>query len=1086
MSFTFNWLHLSDVHVGHGPFAWQWPAMKSYFFEDLKQVYEKTGGWDLVIFSGDLTQQGKKEEYLLLTKLLEELWEAFDKLGSRPQLFTVPGNHDLVRPNVVDPHVMALSQWWNTDGKSAAIRNDFWTNPDSSYRRFIGKMFRNYLEWVNSLTETKIPLLRGAPGLLPGDSAATLNVNGATVGVVGLNSAFLQSTGENYEKKLDLSGRQLFAITGDDPFQWVAGQDLTFLVTHHPSSWLHDDAYSVFQSDIYTPKLFDAHFFGHMHEASALTQAAFGSAARRHVQAPSLFGLEKARDGKIERIHGYSAGQVKLDKHHAVWRHWPRISTLQADGQRRPVPDYKFPLTDDQCTEDTFRGRSNLSNCEDDSGEAYSGDASADSLSISKDRLSASSRPLLPAQQHLNIRGYERESCAAAIQKDRFVWLDADWGMNADGFIWAVLQKVKVEDPACFRIDASEYQSTPQFTAHVVEQLGCSFTSFCKELAAARASLLILEDVPLDKSGEIREFAKVICDYCPKTIVFVVSRGTPKEKVEGFVQLKALDEMETRTYVFESPGFQSELHTSFAASEIFRVSDGLPGEIDRAIRKLRFVDISELGASFLLDASSGANPMIEAPSGLIKAVSSIAQADDPHVQRALVLLKILTILPFGETIKRLRHFDPLLPVFDLQAEELLERDLIEARASTLIMGKSSSPNERLKLLVAPRPVRDYVRTLITSDEEDRLTNLAMNLYFGDQWRAGSPKLKRSEEIATAEDGTLLHNPTVILLKMLGSAVASSNERATKGALNLCSSYVAALMRVDHYRSAITVCRDVLRILPSGYSRKDLRIFELPLARSLRMIGNASEALPILRRLEGEDWDKTYRASAMLNLALCLEAEHDSSALDIAKAVIGIDPKSNSAMQAKAIILGAENGPKRAGSLLQLEEEARRKGNTAVANNLALDRAENIESSDDVAAVLKEVLNSAKIGGDWYTLHRAVVLMGNKIVDEGRDLTNENLVKVVSAYHYLYAQRFRGLFREAHRVLWEHMKKNNDVKGMYALFRHSSFIWRLNSEEKIELKYMKELLGKSKKILQENLLLADQDTAYFILRMRSLV
>jgi len=218
----------------------------------------------------------------------------------------------------------------------------------------------------------------------------------------------------------------------------------------------------------------------------------------------------------------------------------------------------------------------------------------------------------------------------------------------------------------------------------------------------------------------------------------------------------------------------------------------------------------------------------------------------------------------------------------------------------------------------------------------------------------------------------------------------------------------------------------------------------------------------------------------------LEAEHDSSALDIAKAVIGIDPKSNSAMQAKAIILGAENGPKRAGSLLQLEEEARRKGNTAVANNLALDRAENIESSDDVAAVLKEVLNSAKIGGDWYTLHRAVVLMGNKIVDEGRDLTNENLVKVVSAYHYLYAQRFRGLFREAHRVLWEHMKKNNDVKGMYALFRHSSFIWRLNSEEKIELKYMKELLGKSKKILQENLLLADQDTAYFILRMRSLV
>ncbi len=52
----FNVIHLSDLHMGVTGQKWMWPTFKTIFFNDLKQQYEKTGPWDLVIFSGDLTE----------------------------------------------------------------------------------------------------------------------------------------------------------------------------------------------------------------------------------------------------------------------------------------------------------------------------------------------------------------------------------------------------------------------------------------------------------------------------------------------------------------------------------------------------------------------------------------------------------------------------------------------------------------------------------------------------------------------------------------------------------------------------------------------------------------------------------------------------------------------------------------------------------------------------------------------------------------------------------------------------------------------------------------------------------------------
>jgi len=43
---TFNWLHLTDLHMGSDEQAWLWPELKDGFFDDLKKLGEICGPWD--------------------------------------------------------------------------------------------------------------------------------------------------------------------------------------------------------------------------------------------------------------------------------------------------------------------------------------------------------------------------------------------------------------------------------------------------------------------------------------------------------------------------------------------------------------------------------------------------------------------------------------------------------------------------------------------------------------------------------------------------------------------------------------------------------------------------------------------------------------------------------------------------------------------------------------------------------------------------------------------------------------------------------------------------------------------------------
>jgi len=321
---NFRWLHLSDWHGGTREHGDYWPELCERFFDDLKALHREAGPWDVVLFTGDLTQSGEAGQFSQLDGFLDLLWEVLEKLGSRPLLLAVPGNHDLERPN--DAEMVAVLRAWS--GKPQ-IRDAFLDTADSPPRQLVKDAFRHYQNWWKNRQAAGIHA-----GLLPGDFSYTFakgeGKNAVKIGILGLNSAFLQLADGKYQGKLALHTRQFHAACGGNGPAWAKEHHLCLLLTHHPQDWLRPDVRKEVRQFIDTPGRFAAHLFGHRHEAS-LIHISEGDAPGRNVwQSPSLFGSEYFQDaagGSQQRLFGYSAGRLAITgQDSAELTFWPRIA----------------------------------------------------------------------------------------------------------------------------------------------------------------------------------------------------------------------------------------------------------------------------------------------------------------------------------------------------------------------------------------------------------------------------------------------------------------------------------------------------------------------------------------------------------------------------------------------------------------------------------------------------------------------------------------------------------------------------------------------------------------------------------------
>ena len=357
----------------------------------------------------------------------------------------------MVRPPSMDPTAILMKNWWNQDD----IQKAFWENNPCDYRNLIINSYTNYLNWLKGLENGSIPLIQLSHGILPGDVAADLQIGDQSLGVVGLNSAWLQLDDRDYKGKLAVHPRQLMELTNNDPDGWCAKHDFNLLVTHHPQDWLHSDIFEIWRSEVHTPSRFDAHLFGHVHKTSTVSTSEGGTNSRRYFQGESLFGLEKCL-GSFERNHGYSILQLhKLDNGQHQISQWPRrahkgqssvwkiIENPDLDCNDSGVIKYTYDLRKSLLLKHNIV-RSNMATLNPASGVS--------SINILRKRLAA-------GIAFSNVRGEEKELGIKALTEKRSLWLVSDWGLGHEQFIRAIQTSQQIEQSFVYELDCQNFHS---------------------------------------------------------------------------------------------------------------------------------------------------------------------------------------------------------------------------------------------------------------------------------------------------------------------------------------------------------------------------------------------------------------------------------------------------------------------------------------------------------------------------------------------------------------------------------------------------------------------------------------------------
>lgn len=1082
----FTWLHLSDLHAGMAG-QWLWPGVKDAFFEDLRRVLAANGPVHAVIFSGDLTQCGTRAEFDQVTCILEELWQELKGLGCTPLLFAVPGNHDLVRPSPRDPVSKLLGQWWSDQD----VQEETWSDPTCGYRMAIDAAFSNFTDWWAGLSKAGFPIVRGTTGIMPGDIAGKIDAPGGAVGLIGLNSAWLQLGDGDYEKRLSVDSRQLLAVTGDDPGGWVRGIGKSLLVTHHPASWLNQRAKDGWDSDVFPTSRFSAHLYGHMHDPDATQIAHGGSASRTALQAASLFGLEKIDRLNVRRIHGYSVGRLEAA---GGIRIWPRRHTLMKSRDWKLLPDQEFDLDKSE----SFKlGGPPAPISLTTELPAYSDSEAITSLGLTarapeiREKLSYF---VAPSPASLRVRRVEQKLCIDGLSELNASWVIAEWGSGSDGFLRAVQDQIGLLPDLTFRLDCTDFTTEASFPDLVKSKLGYSLPEVLDALAEISPVLLILDDVPTSRGPPppgkppvetaVEAVVSLLATYCPGMRIILRSRLSPQSTSYTVCELRPLDEADLRLYVADHERGGPEFLSPEAVSAIFRHTDGVPARIDAILRELELVTVGQLALTNRDLVHAGAHSD-DVPKALSDAVSDLARSKEPDRQRSYELLKALSAFPNGEPVERLKRFNGSRPIFPIHARELLSTSLITTVAAPT---GPISTDHAPKLLVVPRPVRDYVRSCTTPDELSDITKKAATLYFGDNWKRGEIKKSLTERYKNPiASGAEIGNATSIVLRLMRDGLDRSDRRLTNNAVELARAYITLLQRGDHFRAVAILAIDIIAMLEEDES-ESAAFFQVEVAKATRMLGDNKLSLDLYSGINTEHMPVSRRQSILVNVALAHQRlGEDVEALVAAKECVRLDRQSAQTMQAQAIIAECSGqADTLSADLRRLEAKARKRNAHVLANNLTIARVDADDvGSDERSEALSLVINTARDAGDFYNLTRAILGKVKDILSERNQISDRDKSMLIDAYHFLLSERLPVLFDRCHSLLWQVFELSDDTVNLFRLFRHSSLIWRLRSDEAKEERYLRKLAAHYNNVLQRELGRLERELVYFSVRKLAL-
>lgn len=1109
---TFSWLHLTDFHFGLQGQKFLWPSLRKPFLDDLEKLRGLCGPWNAVFFTGDLVQSGQSTEFTQMEKeVLEEIWTKLRSLDSgNAVLLPVPGNHDLLRPrpNCDDP---ALDALLDPDNFSK-IAKGFWHGQSGAYRKPVKDAFANYETWFENAPWIPKNLHRGK---LPGDFSTTLVTGSKRIGVIGLNTTFLQLQGGEYKQKLQWDASQISEVCPEGVDHWQEKHDMSILLTHQGPEWLTPEARKHGEAEITPAGRFVIHLFGHEHDTSISSIVrGGGDLATRLCQSRSAFGMEKyGEPPQKSRRHGYIAGQITFSDEHSAIRLWPRNATDIPDGWRF-IPDHHAGRLnfDEGTTQEIIQKPK----------KSHRTEATSSPLPVSTPIISLASPPT-PEQKALKLKSLRSRPCAlerqhqyvrrskskefiTCLKSDRHAWLIADWQMGKEGFLAEAIEKIGGYEALSqvYRIDCGSSATVTEIFDSAAIHIGLSFVEFADAVKEQENVFLILEDIATgivrsrNLCQELIEKIKPILEFSPKLRIILVARQPPvAEDYFRIIHLTPFEITETRAYIKYHPKSRPEFLEGDALEKIQSYTGGIPSPIDRFLQRGQYLNLQQI----IGEGEDGEQAMLTSepiPQSLRQAISELSESEDEISQNSFRLLKVLTVLKDGETFPSIRRLYPRTPFKQTTIDLLTSHFLLENQEIPQTAIELSSRMQRMstgnmgvqRLLKIPRNVRDYVSTLIDDEEKNSILNSALETFFGEKWAEGRITLRPS--IYNVYQRSSISGPgneIVVIRYLLDRAITvGRKERITKCS-NLAKGFCEELLDHNRYRE-MEAAGEVIIDLLEGTRHDELWVeIAFKLAKAYRMTGQREKSITLCEAclLKGDKFlIKSFRASIHLNMSMAYQALDDNErAIAHANEVIALEHKNSSeAIQANSIIVEiTQTGAARRDALHYLYKEAIRNEHEVAANNIALELAK-CDSGSQSLRWIDGVIRSSK---NPYNKARGIIDKATILKRMGKlsQLSAEEEDMLCSAYAYSYTQRMSPLVDECHTVLWGVFNMRNLLAPLFRLFRYTSFFWRLRGKSNKDKRLIGELAGRKEALTASDIAVIPFEIQYFEMRYQAI-
>ncbi|MBK8251595.1 MAG: metallophosphoesterase [Polyangiaceae bacterium] len=315
----FSWVHLSDIHFGHGSASYRWD--QTFVMDALARDLQSLSTHSLlalpspqaIFITGDIAFSGKKTQYDEARRWIEKVVGSLHLTTAN--VFVVPGNHDVDRSVDTDRNIKRLVRDVR-DGHETL--DEVLANDEDRAR--LAKRMGEYLTFAHTLGPPELQGL-AIPNPLPGASSKPESKlywqtrfqtpAGLPIHLMGLNTSLLAA--DNNDKGcLWLGEAQLAPLTTADP------SALTIALSHHPlhTEWLADQL-------AVGPKVqtrVHLHLSGHVHDAQTEELRSGGGQGFIRISAGASHGDENESPGhgyNVAAVLGLANGQFKL-------RVWPR------------------------------------------------------------------------------------------------------------------------------------------------------------------------------------------------------------------------------------------------------------------------------------------------------------------------------------------------------------------------------------------------------------------------------------------------------------------------------------------------------------------------------------------------------------------------------------------------------------------------------------------------------------------------------------------------------------------------------------------------------------------------------------------